>query len=232
LTRRRLDMPPVVTFIGWHDSGKTTILCRVVKELAAKGYRIGVIKSSKHTGVSFDSPDTDTGRLARAGADPVAFVSPDRTVIMGGNRGLPFLTMAHRFFPDVDLVIGEGFKNAEDVDKIEVAGGKSSQDLRDLVSGVIAVVTDEAVPGFHVFRPDETGEIAEFLENRYILKGRQMASASLVVNGRKIPLKGFVQDCLAGTVAGFISSLKHTKGAREIEISVRIPPDGLPGEKK
>lgn len=216
-------MPPVVTFIGWHDSGKTTILSRVIEKLTAKGYRIGVIKSSKHTGISFDSPDTDTGRLARAGADPVAFVSPDRTVIMGINRGLPLLTMAHRFFPDVDLVIGEGFKNAEDVDKIEVAGGKSSQNLRDLVSGVIAVITSEAVAGFHLFRPDETSEIADFLENRYIIKGRQMASASLVVNGRKVPLKGFVQDCLAGTIAGFIGSLKHTEGAAEIEVSIKIP---------
>ncbi len=225
-------MPPVVTFIGWHDSGKTTILCKVVEELAKKGYKIGVIKSSKHTGISFDSPDTDTGRIARAGADPVAFVSPDKAVIMGSNRGIPLLTMVQRFFPDVDLVIGEGFKNAEDVDKIEVAGGKSSQNLRDLVSGVIAVITSEAVAGFHLFRPDETKEIAEFLENRYILKNKEMPSASLVVNGRKIPLKGFVQDCLAGTIAGFISSLKHTKGAREIEISVKIPGRGSPGEGK
>ncbi len=216
-------MPPVVTFIGWHDSGKTTVLCKVIEALKDKGYRIGVIKSSKHTGVEFDSPHSDTDRLAKAGADMVAFVSPDQMVVMGKNRGLALLTMAHRFFPDVDLVIGEGFKNAEDVDKIVVEGGKSSQDLTDLVSGVIAVVTNKPVAGFHLFRPEEIREISEFLEERYILKARQMASASLVVNGRKIPLKGFVQDCLAGTVSGFISSLKHTEGAREIEISIKIP---------
>ena len=216
-------MPPLVTFIGWHDSGKTTILCDVIRELTERGHRVGVIKSSKHTGISFDSTDSDTGRLAQAGAEPVAFVSPDNMVVMGNNSGLSLLTMAHRFFPDVDLVIGEGFKNAEGVDKIEVAGGESTQSLRDSVSGVIAVISTEPVGGFHLFRPDEIGEIAEFLESRYILKNRAMPSASLVVNGRKIPLKGFVQDCLAGTIAGFVSSLKHTEGASKIEISVTLP---------
>ncbi len=216
-------MPPAVTFIGWHDSGKTTILCQVIRRLREKGYRIGVIKSSKHRDVQFDTPGSDTGRLAEAGAESVAFVSPDRMVIMGKNNGLPFLTMAQRFFPDMDMVIGEGFKNAEGVDKIEVAGSKSSQNLRDTVSGVIAVISSRPAAGCHLFRPEETREVADFLEERYILAARELPSASLIVNGRNIPLTGFVQDCLAGTVAGFISSLKHTEEATEIEVSVKIP---------
>ncbi len=216
-------MPSVVTFIGWHDSGKTTIVCGVIDRLARRGYRVGVIQSSKHTGVKFDSPETDTDRLSKAGAETVAFVSPDQVVVQGANSGLSLLTMAHRFFPDMDIVIGEGFKNAEGVDKIEIAGRGEGQPLRGTVSGVMAVVTGEVVPGFHLFRPDEINEIADFLEERYIKRKRQMAASSLVVDGRKIPLTGFLEDCMAATVAGFVSSLKNTEGARHIEISIRLP---------
>ncbi len=215
-------MPPVVTFIGWHDSGKTAVVCEVVRHLKIRGYKVAVLKSSKHKNICFDKPESDTSRISRAGADAVGFIAPDQLVIMGKNTGLSLLTMSQRFFPDTDLVIGEGFKNAEDVEKIEVSGG-SSQRLRDQVSGVIAVITSEDAPGYHVFRPDETKEVAEFLEKRYILKGRIGPYASLVINGKKVPLKTFVQDAIARTVAGLVSSLKNTKGARDIELLIRLP---------
>jgi len=216
-------MPPVVTFIGWHNSGKTTLVCRVITALKDRGYMAGVIKSSKHTGISFDTPDSDTDRLSRAGAECVAFVSPDQVVIQGNNTGLSLLAMAHRFFQDMDIVIGEGFKNADGVDKIEVAGGISKQKLRDQVSGVIALVSDKSADGIQVFRPDDIIGIADFLEDRYIRKGRELAVSSLLVNGRKIPLTGFLEDCLAATVGGFVSTLKGTRDARHIEVSIRLP---------
>lgn len=216
-------MPPSVTFIGWHNSGKTTLICKVVKHLKKRGFKVGVIKSSKEKGIRFDAAGTDTERLVRAGAGSVAFVSPDQAVVLGKNEGLTLPAMAHRFFPVMDLVIGEGFKNAEDVDKIEVVGGKSSTDLREMVSGVIAVAAREPVPGFRSFHPDEAEEIAAFLEARYISKELRLPSVSLLVSGRRIPLTGFLQDCLARTISGFVSSLKDSEDARAIEITVKMP---------
>ena len=216
-------MPPLITFIGWHNSGKTTFICEVIRHLTSRGFRVGVIKSSKEKGIRFDTSGTDTDRLAMAGADGVAFVAPDQAVTLGKNRGLSLPVMAHRFFPDMDLVIGEGFKNADDVDKIEVTGGRDGQNLREEDSGVVAVVTDGPAEGFPRFRPDEHGRLADFLEEHYILKNRYLASTFLAVNGKKISLTGFLQDCLAGTVHGFVSSLRNTDGAELIEISITIP---------
>jgi len=65
-------MPPIVSFIGWHNSGKTTFASQVVAHLQNKGYRVAAMKSSAHLGASFDRPDTDTDKHRQAGADPVA----------------------------------------------------------------------------------------------------------------------------------------------------------------
>jgi molybdopterin-guanine dinucleotide biosynthesis protein B len=81
-------MPTIVTFIGWHDSGKTTLATQVVNELKKLGYRVAVIKSSSDEGVAFDTPDTDTAKHKLAGADSVMFVGPDQMVLQSGNKGL------------------------------------------------------------------------------------------------------------------------------------------------
>jgi molybdopterin-guanine dinucleotide biosynthesis protein B len=143
-------------------------------------------------------------------------------VLQTGPSEHSIITLAHRYFADVDIVIGEGFKYARKVSKIEVRKNKE-QDLRQEVHGVIAVATDLDVSGDYVFRLSEAREIALFLEKRFLRdKDRRPERASLLVDGRKVPLKEFVQDCLAGTVAGFVDALKLTDGAEEIEMRIRL----------
>lgn len=219
-------MPQIVTFIGWHDSGKTTLATKVVNHLKQAGYRVAVIKSSKESGVMFDTPGSDTDQHRQAGADSVLFVAPDQMVLMTANRNLTLSTLAHRYFSDVDIVIGEGFKQATRVAKIEVLRDRD-QMLCDKVSGVIAVATDLDLDGNNVFRLDESREIASFIAKRFLQEPcRGVEQTSLLVNGSRIPLKEFVQQALAGTVSGFVKSLKFTDNVREIEIRVKLCDDG------
>ncbi len=219
-------MPSIVTFIGWHDSGKTTLASQVVSELKGLGYRVAVIKSSNESGVVFDTPGTDTAKHKMAGADSVMFLGPDQMVLQAQNRDLSLITLAHRYFPDVDIVIGEGFKTARQVAKIEVLRNQD-QMLRNQVHGVIAVATDLAgVVGDYIFRLHESQEIALFIEKRFLLdKSAGHERAALLVNGKKIPLKNFVQEILAGVVEGFVGSLKCTDQIEEIELRIRVPKD-------
>ena len=220
-------MSAVITFVGYHDSGKTTIVSQVVHHLKKLGYRVAVIKSSNETGVVFDRENTDTFKHRQAGADSVLFVSPDQMVLQTGPSDHSIVTLAHRYFADVDIVIGEGFKHARKVPKIEVRSS-ADQDLRHEVHGVIAVVTDLEISGDYIFRSSEAKEIALFIEKRFIRsKGRGPERASLLVDGKKIPLKDFVQECLAGTVEGFVEALKLTDGAQEIELRIRLSDDSL-----
>jgi len=217
-------MTPIVTFIGWHDSGKTTLATQVVSHLKAMGYRVAVIKSSKEAGVDFDSPGTDTAKHRMAGADSVMFVGPDRMVLQAGNENLPLVALSYRYFPDVDIVIGEGFKDAPRVPKIEVLRDRERM-LRNRVSGVIAVATDlEEISGENIFALDDSRAIAQFIEKKFLLQQRNRQDrAILFVNGRKVALKNFVQEVLASTVGGFVGSLKCADQIEEIELRIRLP---------
>jgi len=160
-------MLPIITFIGWHNSGKTTLVTRVVTHLKQRGYRVAVIKSTKEQGISFDVPGTDTARHRQAGADTVLLVAPDQMTMITENKGKSLVDLAQRFCADVDIVIGEGFKGAEGVPKIEVRREADQPLLWRQVQGVIAVATDLVLaddPGCPLFRLDQGREIAEFIE--------------------------------------------------------------------
>ena len=201
-------MVPIVTFIGWHDCGKTTLASKVVTHLKDSGYSVAVIKSTKETGIAFDTPGTDTYTHRQAGADAVLFVAPDQMVMLSDNSDESITSLAHRYFPHVDIVIGEGFKEARHVAKIEVFRN-SEQLLRDRVSGVIAVASDKQISGDYIFRLSESAEIASFIEKRFLQdKTKSNDHVTLLINGERVVLKGFVQDALAGTIEGFINTLK------------------------
>lgn len=220
-------MVPIVTFIGWHDSGKTTIASKVVRHLKELGYRVAVIKSSKETDIEFDTPGTDTFKHKEAGADSVLFVAPDQMVLQTKNNDTSLTTLAYRYFQDVDVVIGEGFKQARQVAKIEVFRN-SNQMLRDKVHGVKAIVTDKEVSAnyVYVFKLNETKEIASFIEKNYLKNEKKEAeTTSLLINGKKIMLQKFVQKCLAGTVYGFVRTLKLVSDVKEIELRISLNGD-------
>jgi len=103
-------------------------------------------------------------------------VAPDQMVIMTDNRQESLTSLAHRHFPEVDIVIGEGFKEARQVSKIEVFRNSETKELlRDSVTGVIAVATDEQISGDHIFRLNEAAEIASFIEKRFLQDARKGA---------------------------------------------------------
>ncbi|MFW2365895.1 MAG: molybdopterin-guanine dinucleotide biosynthesis protein B [Desulforhopalus sp.] len=215
-------MSSIVSFIGWHDSGKTTLAAEVVSELKNLGYKVAVIKSSNDAGIQFDTPGTDTHKHKLAGADSVMLVAPDQMVLQTKNSGLSLRVLAHRYFPDVDIVVGEGFKTARQIPKIEVCRN-IDQKLRDEVHGVIAVATNiEGIAGNYVFRLNEAKEIASFIEKRYLIQRGSRETTALLVNGTKVPLKEFIQEALAETVHGFVKTLKFNKDIKDIELRIKI----------
>ncbi len=160
-------MPPIISFIGWHNAGKTTLICQVVNTLIERGYHVGVVKSSKETGLLPDQPGTDTYSYKQVGADPVALVCPDKMIftIRTGIHNLN--TIVSQFYREVDIVIGEGFKWEKDIKKIEVSRGESEL-IGDKVDNIIATVTDKDIRGNNIFRLDQTKELSDFIEQQFI----------------------------------------------------------------
>ncbi len=215
-------MTAIVSFIGYHDGGKTTLAAQVVTHLKKNGLRVAVIKSTDKYGIIFDSPDTDTFKHRQAGAEEVMLVAPDQMVLQADPKKLSLTALAHRYFADVDIVIGAGFKDARQIAKIEVIADPK-QRLREEVSGVIAVATDHDISSDYVFRMNEAAEIAEFIQKRFVDSDKKRPDkAALLVNGRKIVLKKFIQDSLSGVVAGYVESLKINEDIDEIELRIKF----------
>ena len=69
--------PPVVPFVGYSGSGKTTVLVKVIQELTGRGFRIATIKHHSHD-FEMDVPGKDTWRHKQSGAVTTLISSPSR----------------------------------------------------------------------------------------------------------------------------------------------------------
>lgn len=215
-------MIPIISFIGWQDSGKTTLAQQVVTILKEKGFRVAVVKSTHHTSIDFDKEDSDTNTYRKANADIVSLLAPDQMVTISTRPEMKLRDIVYRFIHDVDVVIAEGFKNERHIAKIEVYRGDKEL-LKEQVNGVVALVTEKDIPDEIVFRPDQQLHITDFIIQKYINDSKLPdTEAVLFVNGKKVPMKGFVQDALAGTVQGFVSSLKRTENPHTMEIIIKL----------
>jgi molybdopterin-guanine dinucleotide biosynthesis protein B len=215
-------MTPILTFIGWHNSGKTTVIREVVRRLRDRGYKIAVIKSTKHRGLNFDSPGSDSYLYGKDGIESVALICPDELILFQENTGEDLKHLAFRLFPDADLVIGEGFKHVSGISKIEVTrADESKEPLRESVSDVRAVVSDYEVSFDRVFKTSRIAELTDFIENSFLNDNKD--DVCLFLDGREISLNNFVRNSLKGIIFGFINCLKFTKGAQKLEIRIKGP---------
>ncbi len=164
-----IDHLPIVSFVGRSNSGKTTLLERLIPLLQQRGYRVGVIKHTLRLDIETDIPGTDTRRMWDAGVDHVTFVTADRIVHTRRYAEAPTLEMALVGVHNVDIVIAEGFKRGP-FPKIEVTRAARDPNLIPDVEGRIAYVTD--VPDLACDLPhfalDDVAALADFIESTII----------------------------------------------------------------
>ena len=159
--RKADNMTPIVSFVGYSDSGKTTFLVKVIKELKKRGYRIGVIKHDGHD-FEIDHVGTDTWKHGQAGADVVCIASSRKIAVMRTTVKPSTLDEIIPLINNVDLILTEGFKQ-EQKPQIEVnRQGTESLGKKD---NTIALVSDllvyEGIPHFSL---EDAEGVADFLE--------------------------------------------------------------------
>lgn len=103
----------VLGLYGDSQSGKTTLLERLVRDLTAVGCRVAVIKQTDKRD-SVDIGGKDTARFIRAGAEVAVFSSAVETVYLMNEHSTAQDIVKHLDqFGDFDVVFVEG---AHDVD--------------------------------------------------------------------------------------------------------------------
>ncbi|MGV1100235.1 molybdopterin-guanine dinucleotide biosynthesis protein B [Thiovibrio sp. JS02] len=214
-------MPPVISLIGKPDSGKTTLLEKLIPELRQRGHRIGTIKHHVHA-FEMDKPGKDTWRHKQAGANTVALSSPTGLGIIRDVPGdLSVEELIGRYYHDVDLVITEGYKRLA-LPKIEVyRTALHPEPLPHRDETWVALVSDVPQEGaLPCFALDDIAGLADFLEERFIRTAPRQQT-SLLVNGQPVFLNRFVESFLRKAVIGMTQSLKGCEEPQEIVITIR-----------
>lgn len=164
---------PIVSFIGRSNSGKTTLIERVIPELVKAGYRVATVKHAGH-GFDLDTEGKDSWRHRRAGASSVVVVSKGSLALFADvSDELKVEEVRDRFLdPSYDLIIAEGWKS-EGYPKIVVVRDQLGE-ISYFSDGLLAVVShtliDLPVPVLHV---DDVDGVAALLIKQFPLRRRE-----------------------------------------------------------
>ena len=172
-TKKLVERKRIVAISGIKNSGKTTLICRLLEIFKEKGLRVAVLK---HDGHDFepDVPGTDTYRQLQAGAYGTVVFSKGKYMLV---KQQPQITEKElmEFFPEADLILLEGFKYSN-YPKIEIVRKGNSAESVCNPKRLMAIATNldaeerealsipEDVP---LFELDNAKSIAEFILSDY-----------------------------------------------------------------
>jgi len=218
---------PILSIVGESNSGKTKLIEKLIPELVERGYRVGTIKHTRHR-IEIDRKGSDSFRHSEAGAEAVVLSSPWRLALTKKIKNeVPMEEIAFRFLPDVDLILAEGYKK-ENKPKIEVFTWRERKRIPLLCykddKSLLAIVGDKRFNiGIPYFAPEAIVDIVNFIEDKLGMreKKKEREQVKLLVDGEEIPLKPFVQDFIAKTVQGMVSSLRGPKEGGTIELRIK-----------
>jgi molybdopterin-guanine dinucleotide biosynthesis protein B len=160
-------MPPMISIVGKTQSGKTTLIEKLIPELKKRGYKIGTVKHAYHA-FDMDKEGKDSWRHKAAGADTVIVASPGK-IAMVKDENTEGLDAVEKYFDDMDLVIIEGFKR-KDRPKIEILrAARNNEPLCRDNPDLIALVTDTDVDlNIPRFGLEDIEALADLIENKFL----------------------------------------------------------------
>jgi molybdopterin-guanine dinucleotide biosynthesis protein MobB len=151
---------------GWKNAGKTTLMERLVAEIAGRGLSVSSVKHAHHD-TDVDQPGRDSHRHRVAGARQVLLASPRRWALMTELRDAPEPPLADllaRLDP-VDLVLVEGYKAAphHKVEAFRSVNAKPPLATRNATIRALAADTPPPDTALPVLPVDDAGAVADFI---------------------------------------------------------------------
>ena len=161
MDNEKINGVPVLGFAAFSNTGKTTLIEKLIPALTERGLCIAVVKHDAH-GLKFDHEGKDSSRFSKAGAAYSIVSGPDQAAVFVSRPLQP--EDAFKFAPDADLIIVEGYKRGtfSQIGINRIATGKG---FTDELSRFVAVVTDQEdiETDIPVFGFDDIAEIAQFI---------------------------------------------------------------------
>ena len=150
-----------IAVIGWKNSGKTTLVSRLVSHLRKKKFKVGVVKHAHHT-FDIDHPNTDSYKIREAGSYKTTIVSEKRLAHIE-EKISPEIDIEEliKLNNGCDILIFEGFKKIKKLSKIEVNLKKNNKELlyKSFDNVKLLVSDDMSEHPIKVLRHDQVNEI-------------------------------------------------------------------------
>lgn len=108
-----IDIPsPAIAVVGRHNSGKTTLVVKLIEELTSRGRDVGSVKHHHRLGFEFDVPGKDSYRHRHAGATETVVAAPDQIARVKTLASELECAEIVRTMPNHDIIIVEGYRKS------------------------------------------------------------------------------------------------------------------------
>ena len=159
---------PIISVVGKSQSGKTTLLEKIIPELKKRNYRVATIKHHAHSGFEIDQPGKDTWRHAQAGSDHVLIIAPDKVASIRKVERAPTLDEIVADIQDIDIILTDGYRNAGKPLIEVIRSTRSSIPIcasEELIAIVTDVKLDTDVP---LFGLDDIQLLVDLIERKFL----------------------------------------------------------------
>jgi len=163
-----------IGFIGYSNSGKTTLIEKLIPIFRAQGLAVSAIKNAHH-GFDMDRPGKDSFRYREAGAGQVLIATHLRWALLTETpQRVATLDELLAQLQPCDLAIIEGFKSEGRVPRIEVRRTINTEPpIYPHDDNVIALAADHAIDAaLPVLDLNDPDRIAAFIMQRLQLTAR------------------------------------------------------------
>ncbi|ODS37380.1 MAG: molybdopterin-guanine dinucleotide biosynthesis protein B [Candidatus Altiarchaeales archaeon WOR_SM1_86-2] len=227
-------------FYGCHNSGKTTLIGKLIPELKSKGYSVATLKNIPGE-FSIDTEGKDTYKHKQAGSGLVVASSVNETAFIFGRR-MDFNEITGKIKSyGYDVILVEGFKR-ESIPKVKVGNIEIMENTvfeydGSNFSGILDYIIKEVeVQRIYEKLPrldcKKCGFVCREMAGLILNKEKDYSDCKIIseeegdllieVNGKKIWTGGFVKNMVKNVISGLISSLKGGEDAKEINIRVKM----------
>lgn len=195
--------PVVFGIYGESNTGKTTLMVQLIRQLTCDSYNVATVKKSDKK-IGIDAEGKDTWKHCQAGSSLVVFSSSIETDFMVKQKMDTQKIIQHiNELGTFDIILVEG-ANDKKTPKIRLGNIVERENTILSYTGDFDKLVERI--------KDETNKGCENVEEKICIK----------INGKQVPLSEFPSDIIKNTICGMLKSLKDVDEIKDVEIHFKL----------